>query len=120
MKNRDTIRMRTRSGRLALIRIEQSLQAVMNELYTETPLHSCAYKLRLSKLLALRLVLDLGVNARRGINSEYAHSVKLRGFADDQDEEYADVDDDVDRFEVCEVNRENGSTTFEVIQTPTT
>ena len=75
---------------------------------------------RLSKLLALRLVLDLGVNARRGINSEYAHSVKLRGFADDQDEEYADVDDDVDRFEVCEVNRENGSTTFEVIQTPTT
>lgn len=47
--------------------------------------------------------LDGGVDAGRGIDAENAHSVHLRHFRDDTDEEDAAINDDVERLKRCSV-----------------
>lgn len=64
----------------------------------------------LSKLLALRLVFDFGVDAGRRVDSKYSNSVQLRGLPDHQNEEYANIHDNVDRPEIRKVNSKNSST----------
>ena len=59
--------------------------------------------------MALRLVLDLGIYARRRVDSKYSHSMQLRSLSDHEDQKYADVHDDVDRLEIRKVNGKDSS-----------